>query len=90
MAVLLRDRLKNAGQKAVFARSWPSDPRRKDYITVLVNAAKPRLLLGVPHYNRASWFEVGKGYTFRKARRCSLGGSGTAAAMALRAACSGL
>ena len=44
---------------------------------------------GTPHYNRASWFEVGKGY-FRKARRCPLGGSGFAAAMALWAACSGL
>ena len=45
---------------------------------------------GIPHYNCVCWFEVGNGYSFRKARRCSLGGSGTAAAIALWAACSGL
>ena len=28
-----------------------------------------RRRFGTPHYNRASWFEVGKGF-FRKARRC--------------------
>ena len=44
---------------------------------------------GIPHYNRASWFGVGKGL-FRKARRCLVRGSGTAAAMALRAPCSRL
>ena len=44
---------------------------------------------GTPHYNRASWFGVGEGF-FRKARRCPARGSDTAAAMALRAACSGL
>ena len=54
----------------------------------------PRLLgrrrKGSPQHNRASWFEVGDGYTLEETRRCSLGGSGTAAAMALQAACSGL
>ena len=37
----------------------------------------------VPHYNRASWFGVGKCFLI-KARRCTARGSGYAAAMALR------
>ena len=45
MAMLLRDRLQDAGRKVVFVRSWPSDLRGEDYTTVLVDAAKPRLLL---------------------------------------------
>ena len=45
---------------------------------------------GTPHYNRASWFGVGKGFLYIKPRRCPARGSGTAAAIALRAACSGL
>ena len=44
---------------------------------------------GTPHYNRASWFGVGE-YFFIKARCCPARGSGTTAAIALRAACSGL
>ena len=44
---------------------------------------------GIPHYNRASWFEVGKGSPY-KSPPLPLRGSGTATAMALRAACSGV
>ena len=58
----------------------PHRPRRK-------RGRLGRRRPGIPLYNCGSWFEVGNGYSFRKTRRYSLGGSGTAAALALRATC---
>ena len=62
------------------ASSWCHNPFGLDLFPHTPPFLGEKEKKGVPHYNCARWFEVGKGYTCLK----------SAAAIALRAACSGL